>query len=63
MGDVTSAVSLAVSVEDDRALIRCGRCGVEQVLWMRGDLAGDGLATLFTEEHLDCTPRRRADDD
>lgn len=58
-----AAVAIEVSVEHDHALIRCGRCGVEQVLWTRGDLARDGLAALFTEEHLSCTPKRRSDDD
>lgn len=53
--DISSAVSLHVAVEDGRAVIRCGRCGVEQVLWTRVDLGSDGLAALFTEEHLQCT--------
>ena len=56
------SVSIEVSLEDGRAVIACGRCGVEQVLWTRGDLASDGIAALFTEEHLACTPRRRDDD-
>ena len=59
---VSPPVSLEVSVGDGRAVIRCGRCGVEQVLWTRVDLAVDGLAALFTEEHLRCAQnRRRAD--
>jgi DNA relaxase NicK len=53
---------LQVSVEDGRAVIRCGRCGVEQVLWTRVDLAVDGLAALFTEEHLRCAQARRRTD-
>ena len=60
--DVSAAVSIEVSLEHGRAVIRCGRCGVEQILWTRVDLATDGLAALFTEEHLDCRPRRRSDD-
>ena len=60
---VNSPVSIEVSLEHGRAVIRCGRCGVEQVLWTRVDLATDGLAALFTEEHLDCSPHRRSDDD
>ena len=59
----TTTVSIEVALEEGRAVIKCGRCGVEQVLWTRGDLARDGLAALFTEEHLDCTPRRRSEDD
>jgi hypothetical protein len=59
----STAVAIEVSVESGRAVIRCGRCGVEQVLWTRVDLARDGLAALFTEDHLACTPRRRSDDD
>ncbi|MDX6199246.1 MAG: hypothetical protein QOJ79_2397 [Actinomycetota bacterium] len=59
---VSPAVSIEVSLEDGRAVISCGRCGVQQVLWTRVDLASDGLAALFTEEHLACTPRRRDDD-
>jgi hypothetical protein len=62
MRDVKPDVSLEVSLEEGRAVIRCGRCGVEQVLWTRDDLAVDGLATLFTAEHLVCTPMRRAGD-
>jgi hypothetical protein len=58
-----AAVAIEVSVGDGRAVIRCGRCGIEQVLWTRFDLARDGLAALFTQEHLACTPRRRRDDD
>lgn len=53
------AVSVELSVEQNHALIRCGRCGVELTLWTRKDLAVDGLAALFTEEHLQCTPHRR----
>jgi hypothetical protein len=49
-------VSLEVRIEDGRALIHCGRCGIEQILWTRVDLAVDGLAALFTEEHLQCHP-------
>jgi hypothetical protein len=60
--DVSPAVSIEVSLEAGRAVIRCGRCGVDQVLWTKVDLASDGLAALFTEEHLDCNPRRRSDD-
>ena len=54
--DVAAAVSIEVSLDDGRATIRCGRCGVEQVLWTRVDLAADGLAALFTEEHIGCIP-------
>jgi hypothetical protein len=54
--DVTAAVSIEVSLDDGRATIRCGRCGVEQVLWTRVDFAVDGLAAVFTEEHLSCIP-------
>jgi hypothetical protein len=57
-----AAVAIEVSIEDGHAVIRCGRCEVEQVLWTRGDFAMDGLAALFTEEHLSCTPRRRYGD-
>jgi hypothetical protein len=57
MRDITTGVSLEVSLDEGRVIIRCGRCGVEQVLWTRVDLAADGLATLFTEEHLACTPK------
>ena len=53
---IGSAVSIEVSVDEGRALIRCGRCGVEQVLWTRVDLGLDGIAALFTEEHLQCSP-------
>jgi hypothetical protein len=59
---VSPAVSIEVSLEEGRAVIACGRCGVEQVLWTRGDLARDGLAALFTEEHLACTPKPVEDD-
>jgi hypothetical protein len=59
----TSAVSITVSVEDGRAVIQCGRCGVVQLLWTRVDLGQEGLAALFTEEHLACTPKRRSEDD
>lgn len=55
MSDTTEAVSLQIAVEEGRAVIRCGRCGVEQVLWTRVDLATDGLAALFTNEHLGCS--------
>ena len=58
----TAAVAIEVLLEEGCAVIRCGRCGVDQVLWTRGHLAEDGLAALFTEEHLACTPRRRSDD-
>ena len=58
MDDTVQAVSLEVSLEADRAIIRCGRCGVEQLIWTRVDLANDGLAALFTAEHLSCTPSR-----
>jgi hypothetical protein len=61
MADVEPAVSLCVVVEEGRAVIRCGRCGVEQVLWTRTDLAAEGLATLFTNEHLSCTPMAEED--
>ena len=59
MGDSSKAVSLQVAVEEGRAVIRCGRCGVEQVLWTRVDLASDGLAALFTSEHIGCAPAPR----
>jgi hypothetical protein len=62
MRDVKADVSLEVSLEEGRAVIRCGRCGVEQVLWTRDDLGIDGLATLFTAEHVNCRPNRRARD-
>ena len=52
------AVSIEVSIDEGRTVIVCGRCGVEQVLWTRGDLARDGLAALFTEEHLSCAPKQ-----
>jgi hypothetical protein len=55
-------VSVEVSLEAGHALIRCNRCGAELVLWTRKDLAVEGLATLFTAEHLECTPKRRSDD-
>ncbi|MCU1589211.1 MAG: hypothetical protein JWP11_467 [Frankiales bacterium] len=57
-GAAAGAVSLEVSIEANRAVIRCGRCGSEEVLWTRGDFAIDGLAALFTEEHLRCVPTR-----
>ncbi|MDT7538991.1 MAG: hypothetical protein QOI82_2576 [Actinomycetota bacterium] len=61
-GETLTQVSIEVSIGEGRAVIRCGRCGVEQTLWTRVDLAQDGLAALFTEEHLSCTPKRRSDD-
>ena len=63
MSDTAPAVSVEVDVDEGRAVIRCGRCGVEQVLWTRVDLAADGLASLFTSEHLRCTPEQRRHDD
>jgi hypothetical protein len=52
--DVTGAVSIEVRVDAHQVVIRCGRCGREEMLWTRGDLALDGLAALFTEEHIRC---------
>ena len=53
------AVSVELAVEENHAVIRCGRCGVELTLWTKKDLAIDGIAALFTQEHLHCTPRQR----
>jgi hypothetical protein len=58
----TTAVSVEVSLEAGHAVIRCNRCGSELVLWTKKDLAVEGLATLFTAEHVKCSPKRRQDD-
>ena len=50
----TGAVSIEVTLETGRAVIRCGRCGLETVLWTRTDLVAGGLAAAFTETHLQC---------
>jgi hypothetical protein len=61
--DTSTDVEIEVSLDEKRAVIRCTRCGVEQVLWTRGDLAMDEFAALFTEEHLSCTPQPRSPTD
>jgi hypothetical protein len=53
-------VTVEVSAEDGSAVIRCGACGAEQLLWATNDITAQGVATAFMDEHVRCTTEVQA---
>jgi hypothetical protein len=47
-------VTIELQTDGASALIRCGSCGAEQLLWATNEAMAQGAATAFTDEHTHC---------
>jgi hypothetical protein len=53
-------VTVELQADSGGAVIRCGSCGAEQLLWATSESTAHGAATAFMDEHLRCGEEVRA---
>jgi hypothetical protein len=53
-------VTVELHSDGGGAVIRCGSCGAEQLLWVTDHISAQGAATGFMDEHLRCGEEVRA---